>query len=240
MCILCICFLYTKLLTWTNGIYILERMYRIETEVLGKKVHRVLRTMIINGALKPGQKLIQDDLAEQLGVSRTPLLAAFSKLEQENLVITIPRRGAYIREYSEKELVDLCKIRMRLESLGAAEAALSKTKDFSHLEFILVEFDKAAKKKNESLVKQLDYDFHMEILRIGGNKFLYDMLFSHIIIVLNMSGLLMNYLEKSRTEHHEILEAIKAGDSEKAETRMFKHTSNPIQYLNSLKTGNKP
>jgi DNA-binding GntR family transcriptional regulator len=73
-------------------------MYRIETEALGKKVHRALRAMIISGELKPGQKLIQDDLANHLGVSRTPLLAAFSKLEQENLVTTIPRRGAYIRE----------------------------------------------------------------------------------------------------------------------------------------------
>ena len=213
-------------------------MYRIETEALGKKVHRALRTMIINGTLKPGQKLVQDDLAQQLGVSRTPLLTAFSKLEQENLVVTIPRRGAYVRQYSEKELVDLCNIRMRLESFGAREAALAEEKDFSHLDLILTKFDKAAKNKDESLVRQLDYEFHMEIIRISGNKFLYDILFSYIIIVLNMSGLLMNYLETSIKEHHEILEVVKAGDPDKAETLMFKHTNNPILYLNSLKPGN--
>ena len=214
-------------------------MYKIETEVLGKKVHRALRAMIINGELRPGQKLIQDDLAEHLGVSRTPLLAAFSKLEQENLVITIPRRGAYVRQYTDKELLDLCNIRMRLESLGAREAALAGTDDLSSLESILKKFDKAAVKKNEALVKQLDYDFHIEILRISGNKILYEMLFPYIIIVLSMSGFLMNYLEASRAEHHEILEALRAGDPDKAESLMYKHTSRPIQYLGSVKTGGR-
>lgn len=210
-------------------------MYRIETEALGKKVHTALRGMIINGELQPGQKLIQDDLAEYLGVSRTPLLAAFSKLEQENLVVTIPRRGAYVRQYSDKELLDLCNIRIRLESLGAREAALAKNKDLSRLESILSEFDKAVKKRDEPLVKQMDYEFHTEILRISGNVFLHSILCSYIVIVLNMGGLLMNYLDLSRAEHHEIMEAIRAGDPEMAETIMQKHTKRPREYLNSEK-----
>jgi len=213
---------------------------RIETEALGEKVHKMLRTMIINGELKPSQKLIQDDLAANLGVSRTPLLKAFSKLEQENLVVTIPRRGTYVRQYTDKDLLDLCNIRMRLESLGVREAALEKEKDLSSLEFILKEFDKAALKKNDALIKQMDYDFHTEILRISGNKFLCDMLFPYIIIVLNMSGFLMNYLETSMADHHEIFEAIKAGDPERAELLMLNHTSHPVQYLTSGKSGDKP
>jgi len=210
-------------------------MYQIETEALGKKVHRALRTMIINGELRPGQKLIQDDLAEHLGVSRTPLLAAFSKLEQENLVVTIPRRGTYVKKYTDKELVDLCNIRIRLEALGAREAALATIKDLSRLESIMNEFDDAVRENNESRVKQADFDFHMEILRIGGNKFLYDILFSYIIIVLNMSGLLMNYIETSRVEHHEIYKAINAGNPEEAELTMLKHTKHLSQYLNPEK-----
>ena len=206
-------------------------MYRIETEALGKKVHNALRGMIINGELRPGQKLIQDELAAHLGVSRTPLLAAFSKLEQENLVVAIPRRGAFVREYSDKELLDLCKIRMRLEALGAREAALSEEKDLSRLYSILKEFDKAVKKKDEPLVKQTDFDFHMEILRISGNKFLYDMLFSHIVIVINMSGFFMKYIEAGKLEHHKILEAIRNKDPKRAESIMLQHTRRPCRYL---------
>jgi DNA-binding GntR family transcriptional regulator len=210
-------------------------MYRIETEALGKKVHEALRTMIINGELQPGQKLVQDKLAEHLGISRTPLLAAFSKLEQENLVVTIPRRGAYIRQYTDKELLDICNIRIRLESLSAREAALAASpKDITRLEAILATFDKAAEKHNEGLLKEMDYNFHIEILRMGGNKFLYDMLFSFIIIVINMSGL-MRCIELSKAEHHEIFAAIKAGDPERAESIMFQHTRQPCRFLNSKK-----
>lgn len=206
-------------------------MYRIETEALGQKVHKELRTMIINGELRPGQKLIQDDLAAELGVSRTPLLTAFSKLEQENLVVAIPRRGAFVRQYSDKELLDLCKIRMRLETLGAREAALAGRKDLSNLVSILKEFDRAVKKKDEALVKQTDFSFHMEILRISGNKFLYDMLFSHIVIVINMGGLLMKYAESSKLEHHKILEAIRDRNPNRAESIMLRHTKRPCLYL---------
>jgi DNA-binding GntR family transcriptional regulator len=206
-------------------------MYRIETEALGQKVYKALRAMIINGELRPGQKLVQNDLAAHLGVSRTPLLAAFSRLEQENLVITVPRRGAHVKQYTDKELLDICKIRMRLEPLGAREAALAaEPKDIAQLETIVAKFDKAVEKRDGNLIKEADYKLHMEILRIGGNKFLYDMLFPYIIIVINMSGL-MRYIELSTSEHHEILDAIKAGDPERAESIMFRHTERPFRFL---------
>jgi DNA-binding GntR family transcriptional regulator len=188
--------------------------------------------MIINGELRPGQKLIQDTLAERLGISRTPLLAAFSRLEQENLVVTIPRRGVYVKQYTDRELLDICNIRIRLESLGAREAALAATpEDISRLEAALEEFDQAVAKNEESLLKQTDYNYHMEILRIGNNKFLHDILYSYTIIVINMSGL-MRYVELSKTEHHEILDAIRTKDPERAELLMIKHTERPRQFLN--------
>ncbi|MDR0657254.1 MAG: GntR family transcriptional regulator [Treponema sp.] len=206
-------------------------MYRIEVEVLGQKVHKALRTMIMNGELQPGQKLVQDDLAEYLGVSRTPILTAFSKLEQENLVVTYPRRGAYVKKYTNKELLDICKIRICLESLSVREAALKAVpEDIVILEEIMRDFDEGVKKNDNSLLRQADYNFHTEILRCSGNQFLYDMLFSYIIIVINMSGL-MRYVELSQIEHHEILEAIKQRDPEQAELLMIKHTKRPIQFL---------
>jgi len=78
-------------------------MDHIKAEVLGQKVHKALKAMIMSGELRPGQKLVQDDLAERLGVSRTPLLAAFLKLEQENLVVTIPRRGAFVNQSNDED-----------------------------------------------------------------------------------------------------------------------------------------
>jgi DNA-binding GntR family transcriptional regulator len=207
-------------------------VYKIKSEALGQKVHKALRTMIINGELRPGQKLIQDNLAERLGISRTPLLAAFSRLEQENLVVTIPRRGVYVKQYTGKELLDICNIRIRLESLGAREAALAATPDdIYRLEAALEEFDRAVVKNEESLLKQADYNYHMEILHIGKNKFLHDILYSYTIIVINMSGL-MRYVELSKADHHDIFAAIKSKDPEKTEALMIKHTERPRQFIN--------
>ncbi|GHV47776.1 GntR family transcriptional regulator [Spirochaetia bacterium] len=187
--------------------------------------------MIINGELKPGQKLYQDDLAARLGISRTPLVSAFSKLEQENLVITQPRRGAYVKQYTDKELLDICNIRASLESLGVREAAaVSKPEDWALLETHLVDFDRAVENNDEYGYKQADYNFHMEILRCSGNKFLYDMLHSFIIIVINMNDFVIDK-ELSRVEYYKILDAIKNRNSELAELLMDRHTERPCQLL---------
>jgi DNA-binding transcriptional regulator YhcF (GntR family) len=79
--------------------------------------------MILTSELPPGTKLVQEDLSERLGVSRTPLLAAFSKLEKELLIELVPRRGAYVRKCDLSELYHFADIRLRLEPLGAREAA---------------------------------------------------------------------------------------------------------------------
>ncbi|TVR06400.1 MAG: GntR family transcriptional regulator, partial [Spirochaetaceae bacterium] len=94
-------------------------MYKVEYEDLAQRVYKLLKQMILQGELCSGQRLPQDELAERLGVSRTPLLSAFSKLEREMLVETVPRRGSFVRAYSSEELLNIYDIRLRLEPLGA-------------------------------------------------------------------------------------------------------------------------
>jgi DNA-binding GntR family transcriptional regulator len=78
---------------------------------LGTKVYEILKEMIVKGELKPGQKLIQENLAEILGVSRTPLLQALSKLSKDHYIITVPRRGSFVKEFSNQENLDIFDIR---------------------------------------------------------------------------------------------------------------------------------
>ena len=99
-------------------------MYKVDYEDLSQQVYKTLKEMILTGRLSSGEKLRQDSLAEELGVSRTPLLSAFSKLEREMLVEIVPRRGAFVKKYSYEELIHVYDIRVRLEPLGAAEAAV--------------------------------------------------------------------------------------------------------------------
>jgi DNA-binding GntR family transcriptional regulator len=201
-------------------------MYRIETEDLGRKVYKVLKSMIINGDLRSGQKLVQEELAEQLGVSRTPLLFAISKLEQENLVETLPRRGAYVRRYSQRELIDIFDIRCRLEPLAARDAAMNATaEEVEGLARLLEAFDAATRGGDPLAVKRTDYEFHMELLRCCGNRFLPDMLATFHIIIISNTKSLLKPVERSTRDHHRLLKALRARDPDAAEKAMFVHVN---------------
>ncbi|MBK7791790.1 MAG: GntR family transcriptional regulator [Betaproteobacteria bacterium] len=199
-------------------------MYQIETEDLGRKVYKVLRSMIINGDLRSGEKLVREELAARLGVSRTPLQFAISKLEQENLVETLPRRGAHVRQYSHKELLDIYDIRCRLEPLAARDAAINATaEDIEGLASVLAAFDAAVKDGDQQRLKRTDYEFHMELLRCCGNRFLFDMLATITIIVISNTKGLLKPAERSCMEHREVLEAIRQRDPDRAEALLYQH-----------------
>lgn len=199
-------------------------MYHIEDEDLGRKVYKVLRSMIINGDLRSGEKLVREELAARLGVSRTPLQFAISKLEQENLVEMLPRRGAHVRRYSHKELLDIYDIRCRLEPLAARDAAMNATEqDIEGLGRVLDAFDAAVKDGDQQRLKRTDYEFHMELLRCCGNRFLFDMLATITIIVISNTKGLLKPAADSCQEHRLVLEAIRQRDPDRAEALLFQH-----------------
>ena len=94
-----------------------------EYKPLRDVVFENLRGAIVEGRLKPGQRLMEVQLAEQLGVSRTPVREAIRKLELEGLVVMLPRKGAYVANMSLKDLIDVLEIRASLEGLAASLAA---------------------------------------------------------------------------------------------------------------------
>lgn len=199
-------------------------MYRVEYEDLAQRVHRVLKQMILKGELKSGQRLAQDELAEQLGVSRTPLLSAFSKLEREMLVKTIPRRGTFVREYSHKELVDIYDIRMRLEPLGARDATMRATSDeIAELERFNDRYEEIIAAGDAGQIKEHDYDFHMLLMSMSGNEFLHTIIASNnIILIANIQGLLKDPSE-SLAQHRSIIAAVRSHDPDAAEEQMYHH-----------------
>ena len=99
-------------------------------------VFNTLRRAILRGELKPGERLMEIQLANKLGVSRTPIREAIRKLELEGLVLMIPRRGAEVAEITEKNLRDVLEVRCALEELAVQlacdrmdEEGLSRLKD---------------------------------------------------------------------------------------------------------------
>ena len=85
-------------------------------------VFNTLRQAILKGELKPGERLLEIALAERLGVSRTPVREAMRKLEQEGLVVMIPRRGAQVASITEKDLNDVLEVRIALENVAIEKA----------------------------------------------------------------------------------------------------------------------
>ena len=81
-------------------------------------VFNTLRQAILRGELKPGERLMEIQLANKLGVSRTPIREAIRKLELEGLVLMIPRKGAEVAEITEKNMLDVLEVRRALEELA--------------------------------------------------------------------------------------------------------------------------
>ena len=93
-------------------------------ENLDRKVYRELKSMIVDRKLKPGDKILQEKISQEFGVSRTPLMCALKKLEQEKLVQAIPRRGFYVRRFTKEEVLEAFELREILEGLAARRAAI--------------------------------------------------------------------------------------------------------------------
>ena len=92
-------------------------------ENLDQKVYQVIKEMIMLRKLLPGEKIPQESLAQDLGISRTPLVSALKFLEQEKLVVAKPRRGYFVRLFSKKEMLYIFELREVLEGLAARRAA---------------------------------------------------------------------------------------------------------------------
>ncbi len=208
-------------------------MAKLEFQDLSYQVYEALKNMILGGEIKPGEKLRQDELAGRLGVSRTPLLSAFSKLEKELLVEMVPRRGAFVRRFHAEELVHVYDIRIRLEPLGAREAATHGTEQqVSELVDMCERFRALVNSDPENEgIKRQDYAFHMKIMEMSGNNLLFTIISSfNIIAVANVYGFFKDP-RVSAAEHQRIVDSIAAQDAERAADEMYIHVNNSRIHL---------
>ena len=205
-------------------------MYTVTNADLAEKTYHALKTMILRGELKPGEKLYQEKIAANLGISRTPLNSALNRLEKELLVEALPRRGFYVKELTLKELRDLYDVRLRLEPLGAREAAENGTpRHREQCRILLEEYQTLEAREYSVSFKERDYRFHNLIMEMSGNFFLQKMIASYNLISLGNLQLFMDQADFPRktsdslSEHTAILQTILEGDGLGAEEMMYKH-----------------
>lgn len=204
---------------------------------LRNKVFKYIKSQIINGRYRPGESLVESKLAEELGVSRTPIREAIRLLELEGLVETIPNKGAIVVGISPKDVEDIYAIRMLVEGLAARWATERMTPlDKKELQKIndLMEF--YSQKGDIDEVSELDNKFHQIIFEASGSKILnltLSNLHQYVQLARFESLKAPNRLDQTMAEHHAVLESFLKGSPEEAEKTLIKHVEKA--YLNIKK-----
>jgi len=185
-------------------------------------VYARLRELIITDVLKAGQKLVDRDLAEKLGVSRTPVREALGRLAMMGLVEARSRQGYYVREYSAKEVADLYEFRRILEvhaaRLAARNAQPSHLQEFDRL---LSESEKlASDPANQSDILKFELELHELIARASGNAALHHALHNLMDKVIGFiwieSSTDKTMLDVAHSDHRALIQKIKEKDEDGA------------------------
>ena len=218
----------------------------IETESnasLSEAVYEELKRRISGGMYEPGEKLVTKEIAEDFGVSRTPVIVAVNRLAAEGIATAVPQQGVFVKKFSVRELHDILVIRRMIElySIGPVIRTM--------------QFDRQAAKKLTEVSAELyqidvnDYvrafeienAFHSMIIHMTGNAELEKVFASEHCLdvtrqVYQIAGMGISDVEIGRSEHKKLVELMEAGDEEGARAVMEIHTNRPIELLNWLIT----
>ena len=202
---------------------------------LTESVAAELRDGISTGLLKPGDRLVEADLAAQMGISRAPVREALRQLEFEGLVAGRARRGYVVREISTAELIEIYDLRVLLEPLLAASvAARVSPEDLAGLRGIVDLMRMAARNDQWMDVVDADREFHAQVGRLSDRP-LTAQIFDHLNEQVRRFTALMTTsytdIEQMADEHDALIVAFASGDPERAAEEMRLHLDDARQRL---------
>lgn len=202
---------------------------------LREVVCETLREAIITGVLKPGERLMEIQLAEELGVSRTPVREAIRKLELEGFVVMIPRRGTYVADMSIKDINEVFEVRTALDVLAAGLAAERITEDeLEQMERLLVQIGEYIEQGDMDKIVEVDSQFHDILYRASRNDRLVGIINNLREQLTRFRSISMSYpgrLKNTLEEHSRMVEALAARNSELAQQLAVEHMENSEQTL---------
>jgi DNA-binding GntR family transcriptional regulator len=192
-------------------------------------VARVLRTEIFSGRLKPGEPMPERLLAEQLGVSRTPVREALFTLQSEGLVELTPNRGATVRTITAQDIVRIYSLRGVLESYAAREAATAREQH--HVDALEDAHARLARIGSQGTASEqalADLAFHMLISEAAGNPLLQTIMGQVLAFTVSYRSNYAYPAERATSvnkQHREILDAVRDRDADRAEELMREHVA---------------
>ena len=212
-----------------------QQLIKIEsTPDLVDQVYRNLLDAISDGSLAPGTRITQEDIAEQLAVSRQPVLQALRLLKKDGFVLDAPGRGVLVAPLDVGELVQIYQVRSALDALAARLAAQSR----SQLDPQLIRQGRKASRGHDiKAMMAADAQFHAAIYAASGNPLIAQSAQLHWHHIRRAMGAVLQVStmrESIWDEHEAIAEAIAAGNADRAETLIREHGEEAGQNLAKL------
>lgn len=207
-----------------------------------EQVYVQIKKMIAQSDLPPGTPLVAQTLANQMGVSRTPVIEAIRRLERDGLVVTAPRWGANVKEWTEKETYEVYRLRRAVEGEAARLFVLfAKDEDKKKLVSLNDLFDQYSKIGDVDKVDEADLELHLHIVRSTGFMRLYELVESSKIAAIVIYGSTESQSQspeeikaanqKNLGCHNALVEALCGTDPEKATRAMWEHLDNHSEYM---------
>lgn len=194
---------------------------------LREKILEHIRDAIISGSLKAGSRVSEPELADRYGISRTPIREAFRQLESEGYLTVIPRRGAVVSEFSQKDVEDFYAIKSILEGYAARQACNKLTgKELDKLQANNVRLAELADQNDIKVFFKIHNDFHDMFIKAADNERLRELITgveTRFQRLRFMSLSLPGRMKISVQEHQKIIEAFRRRDAKTAEMLVRKN-----------------
>jgi len=204
----------------------------VQHENLEDKIFARLRILIVTRQILPGERIPVDDLAREMGVSRTPILNALKRLAQERVVTFSPRRGIYVRRFTKREMASLFAVREVLEGLAARLAAARIAS--AEVERLAASFRGFEGDQSPARIRryvQHDRAFHRRLVELAGNEQLTAAMNSVQMMFFAYQDGLVRLPAETVPEHQAILKGLRRGDPDASEAAMRLHLRRSMERL---------
>lgn len=205
-----------------------NQLRQISALNLRSQIEKEVRDAILRGVFKPGQRLVESVIANQLGVSRAPVREVLSALEREGLVVNIPRRGNFVIDFTEKDIDEIYSLRLLLE-IGAIRRAITRIKkaDLQKMQTIVNKIGEASRNQEDQLtIMTLDLSFHEYIYDLADHsrmRALWNSIRMQTQLLIGLTTKTHNYGNQPMELHQKILDALRAKDLATAEATLTAH-----------------
>jgi DNA-binding GntR family transcriptional regulator len=202
---------------------------------LAEYAYTAIRDDIMAGRVAPSGRLVQDELARRLGISRTPVREAMAQLEREGFVRSEPRRGVYVVRKTKREVIELITVWAALEGMAARLITQQASDDeIASLRRMFATFENGAVRAHLDEYSQLNIEFHQTIIRLSRNDALIHLaenLFTHMRMIRRKTIGEKDRADRSIRDHMHIIEALEARDTARAETLVRDHALGLAEHV---------